>query len=329
MVALRINKRKKVTNIIRIVISLSLISLLIFRNLDALKDIINILGELNIFLLALGISFYTLTIVTSIFRWDIMLRAQNVNISNRYLLQSVFIAFLYSNLFPTNIGGDAYRVYDLYKNKNVTLNKNISAIVMERFMGMLSGTIYLLISLFLGMYNHLNRYMIIGLFILSFVIILIFFILIRPKAFKIDKFFKRFKLLSKLEPKFNSFHKTFISYKYKVRFLLICFGYSLLIHMVSFISFYFVSLSIKLNLSFFSFFFIIPVITLVTNIPISIGGIGVRENTLVFILKKLGVAADKALYFSLIILFIIILNALLGGLVYFFKNIFYKSKGIV
>jgi len=41
------------------------------------------------------------------------------------------------------------------------------------------------------------------------------------------------------------------------------------------------------------------------------------------------VVESQATLFSFIILFIILFNGLLGGIVYLFKNVFYKSKGII
>jgi Uncharacterised protein family (UPF0104). len=90
-----------------------------------------------------------------------------------------------------------------------------------------------------------------------------------------------------------------------------------------------VSLYLKMELDFSVFLFIIPIVIIVSNIPISIGGIGIRENTLFILLSKFGVDPARATFFSLLILFVIIATALLGGITYVFKNIFFKSQAVI
>jgi hypothetical protein len=99
--------------------------------------------------------------------------------------------------------------------------------------------------------------------------------------------------------------------------------------MIFFISYYMVSLYLKMEVNFLSFFFIIPIVIIVSNIPISIGGIGIRENTIFLLLSKFGVDPTRATFFSLLILFVIVATALLGGLTYVFKNIFFKTKTVI
>jgi hypothetical protein len=75
--------------------------------------------------------------------------------------------------------------------------------------------------------------------------------------------------------------------------------------------------------------FIVPVIFVFTGIPISIGGLGVRENTIVFMLTRFGISSSDAVAFSLFILFVFILNAIAGGVIYLFKNIFFRLRTII
>jgi uncharacterized membrane protein YbhN (UPF0104 family) len=102
--------------------------------------------------------------------------------------------------------------------------------------------------------------------------------------------------------------------------------YSLLGIFMSFISFYFIGLSLKINISFLSYMFIIPITWTISNIPITLGGFGVRESTLVLLLVEFGVTSGSALTFSLIVLIINILLAISGGIIYILRNSIYKHK---
>lgn len=320
---------KKIVNIIRILVSFSLLSFLIYRNKDNFESIISALKDINIPFLIIAVILYTLALAFIPYRWGTLLRAHNFFVSKGFLLQSAFIGFFYNNFLPTNVGGDFYRVYDLYKNKSVPINENISAVVMERIIGNLSGIIYFVLSFAFGMFGYLTRGTKIGLTISFFIVLVILTLLFRPRWFKIHILLAKYRIFSKIRPKLKSFHQILISYRYKFKHLFISFLYSFLIQIIFIICYYFISLSLGLNLKFPMFFFIVPFASLVASIPISIGGIGIRENATVFILESFGIAESQAVLFSFIILFIILFNGILGGLVYLFKNIFYRSKGII
>jgi uncharacterized protein (TIRG00374 family) len=322
------SKKEKLFTFLRISISLLLLSYLVIRNWGNFGEIFGILRNYNAFFIAAALSLYVLGIFVEMLRWEILLRAGGIYISKGFLFQSLFIGNFYSNIFPTNIGGDIYRGYDIHKNKEVPNDKNISAIVVERFIGMMSGTLYLLISFF-SAYRYLGIPIVIILSILPILGVLLFFILIKPQVFKIHTLFKKIRFLRKFEARYDDFLKNFKGYKNKFKFLLYSFIYSMIGQMLVFVSYYMVSLYLKMEVNFLAFFFIIPVVIIVSNIPISIGGIGIRENTIFLLLSKFGVDSTRATFFSLLILFIIITTALLGGLTYVLKNIFFKSKTVI
>ena len=320
---------KKIANIIRILVSFSLISFLIYRNKDNFGSIISVLKNINIPFLIIAVVLYTLALTVIPFRWGILLKANNFFVPKSFLLQSAFIGFFYNNLLPTNIGGDFYRVYDLHKNKDVSINENISAVVMERIIGGVTGIIFLVFSFSFGIFKYLARGTIIGLIVSLSIIVVLFMALFIPVLFKIDVLTAKYKIFSKIRPRLKSFHQILISYRHKLRYLFISFLYSFLLQLIFIISYYFVSLSLGLNLKFSMFFFVVPFASLASGIPISIGGIGIRENALVFIIKSFGIAESQAVLFSFMILFIILFNSLLGALVYLFKSVFYKSRSII
>ncbi len=78
-----------------------------------------------------------------------------------------------------------------------------------------------------------------------------------------------------------------------------------------FVQFWFLSLSLGLNLSYFSICLIMPVLILVQLIPISISGIGTREAAAVLLLSTFGISPELAIAFSLGIM---LEDYILGGL---------------
>jgi hypothetical protein len=84
-----------------------------------------------------------------------------------------------------------------------------------------------------------------------------------------------------------------------------------------------------MGLSYKSMVFTLPFVQVASSVPIAIGGMGIRENAIVFALESFGASRSDATLFSFIVLALILVNALAGGLIYVIKNIVYKSKGLV
>ncbi len=63
-----------------------------------------------------------------------------------------------------------------------------------------------------------------------------------------------------------------------------------------------------------------PVVILLTSLPISVGGLGVQEGALVIMLGALGVEAGHALLFGLVLRAASVVASLPGGLFYAFDR---------
>jgi glycosyltransferase 2 family protein len=314
-------KRKIIFNIVRIVVSISLLALLIVINREEFRLILEDIEKIDFIYFSIAVFLYFLGIAGMIFRWDILLKSQKLKISSLFLLQAVLIGFFYNNILPTSIGGDAYRVYDLKRNRDIAISSSTSTVMIERSIGTVSGALFLVFSLAFGMYRFLDLNMAINLIIVFVLFILLFAIIINPYFFKVDVIFEKFKWLRKIRPKMRSFRETVISYKDKKKFLFISFIYSLVIQFFIILSYYLLSRSINTGLGLSRFFFMVPFISIVSSIPLTIGGLGLRENAIVFLMNEFGVSNDLSFLYSISVLIIILINGLLGGIVYLVKSI--------
>jgi glycosyltransferase 2 family protein len=217
-----ISARKKdlIYVFLRIFISLLLLLFIILKNLKNFIGIFNSILNLNSVFIALAIIVFILSLFLESIRWQIILRAHGTRINIGYLFISFMIANFYNNLLPSTIGGDFYRTYDISKNKNISINHSISAVFIERFLGLIAITIYFLITSF-SIYSILKKSIIVIAIFLGIAFIL-FTMVIKPNLFSINKLFKKFKKLKRAEEKFYSFNEILNSYKHK--FLYLCFG---------------------------------------------------------------------------------------------------------
>ncbi|MHB8280986.1 MAG: lysylphosphatidylglycerol synthase transmembrane domain-containing protein [Candidatus Humimicrobiaceae bacterium] len=321
------SRKDRILDFSRIFISILLLFLIIFTNYKHFDAIYNSILNVKLLFIILAAVLCMVSLWIESLRWNILLRAQGKIINGGYLFVSMMIGFFYNNLLPSNIGGDFYRIYDINKNKKIPLSISASAVFLERFFGLISIAIYFSITSF-SIYKIMKNYVIIISIFLAIAFVL-FSMIIKPQFFKIDRLFKRFKKLEKIEKKFASFKNVLKIYKDKIPYLIMGIFLNLIADVLIMAMYYFVSISLGLNLSFMSFVFIVPVIFVFTGIPISIGGLGVRGNAIVFMLTRFGVSNNNAVVFSFLVLFVFIFNAVAGGIIYLFKNIFYRLKTFI
>jgi glycosyltransferase 2 family protein len=94
---------------------------------------------------------------------------------------------------------------------------------------------------------------------------------------------------------------------------------SVLIRIVWTFGCYVVVRAMGLALDLFTLFAFISLVDLVRLMPISVGGLGVREWAVVVLFASVGITRDQALAFSILAFAPIYLNAIAGGIVYVFR----------
>ena len=81
-----------------------------------------------------------------------------------------------------------------------------------------------------------------------------------------------------------------------------------------------VGLALGLRVPLLAYFFIVPMVDVISAIPVSISGLGVREGSYVFFLHMFGVGTAQGLTFSLLLLAVIMISSLIGGGVYLWTD---------
>src|SRR5437763_389671 len=86
--------------------------------------------------MAIAIGLYALTVVASVWRWSLLLEAQDVWMPFGALFSSMSVALFFNNFLPSNIGGDFVRITASAK---VARSKTLAATVVlaDRAMGMM------------------------------------------------------------------------------------------------------------------------------------------------------------------------------------------------
>ncbi|MHB1253923.1 MAG: lysylphosphatidylglycerol synthase transmembrane domain-containing protein [Candidatus Humimicrobiaceae bacterium] len=337
--------KKKLKNILftalRIVISAGILIFLFktqFKNFSEITDFFRH-SHVNIRFVVISLIMYWVGISLLVLRWQILLKTQKIKASFGFLLGSYLVGFFFNNFLPTSIGGDVYRIYDTSKLKHSSGMKAASIVLMERTTGIVSSIIYLFFALAIGFVktsqvelkvgkwdvsNHLLIILIIVFFAVS---ILVTLVMLFPDAFRLNKLFRKLKFLHKWEDKLKQVYDTFKSFRKFKLMLLVTIALSLVLQFAFTLNYSFAGMGFGITkLSILSYIFIVQLCGILSMIPISIGGIGVREGTFVILVGALGGEKNIAAIVSIAILIMILLPGVVGGIIYALRPYIDKKR---
>ena len=304
-------------NIYKAAISLFLLAVLLLKidKSSVINEFQNI--EINFFIFAI-ISFL-IAIFFQIFRLYFLFKDY---CSFPLIAQVTFIGFFLNNFFPTNFGGDIYKIFKL-KNNVLKKSTSISYVLFDRVVGLL---VLILIFLTYLLFNN-DDLKIFNLkkeiFIENYFIILIIIIIIL--IFLFNFFFSIVKKNLKIRYYFNKIKYTFIESlnqiikisltKYAMQFLL-----SIIFHTFKILVLYFLINSLNENLILQNLVFIYCLVALFSSLPISFGGLGIRESVLSICLVNSGFNLNLAVSIAFLNLTLLWSYSIFGGIFFLLKN---------
>jgi uncharacterized protein (TIRG00374 family) len=112
----------------------------------------------------------------------------------------------------------------------------------------------------------------------------------------------------------------------KKRTIALVFGLSLVSHVLGVILFYLLALATNVHLSILVIGWIRSLVGILQLIPFSVGGLGVREASLVLLLREYGISEPQALAFSLAIFGLMVVGGLTGGVLEAWDILFSRRR---
>lgn len=246
-------------------------------------------------------------------RWSLLLQhfgiRQSIMDSWRYYMISSF----YSIVLPGVIGGDVVRLGLCVKsNGHAKPLPTIGSILFERTCGitalMLMATAAAMLAPMLldgetALANIIPWLALSGILSLS-----LFFLILKSVP---AEWFKKADLTVGWTQKLTLLLGQFRSLPMGALVLILLL--SLFAHFVDIVGCYLLSMALHFNQPLYVFLFIMPIVYVATMLPISVGGIGVREGILTFFLVKVGVTPSDAVLLALAIYLNRVFVGLIGG----------------
>lgn len=281
-------------------------------------DILAAMDRANRLLLVFSFLLHIVGLYISAQRWRLLLGAQNIGAEVFHLMKSYLVAIFFNHFLPSTVGGDAMRAYDSYK-----LGKNkanaVTVVFIDRFLGLFALATFGFVAVFfaerlVARMPYINLWVSL-IFLCAFTLILnVFFpnkVLLRWIA---D--FSIIRNIPKVKSTIEKVGDAFLHFQGSRLVLLKGLSLSVALQTNVVIYYFLIATAMGFQIPFHYFFLIVPVSLLIMILPISLNGIGLRENAFFFFFATFGVNKADAVAFVWIELGMVLIYGILGGIIY-------------
>ena len=247
-------------------------------------------------------------VATSVARWNVLLRSQRLLVPARLLVRSFLVGRFIGVLTPSTAGLDVYRAVDIGRRTGHPA-ASARVILVEKAFGLLALSIATIALLPFGVTHLVGP---LGLVITFGVAALAgagLWVLRRPRALT-----PLARLLGPLRGRAEKLLGALASEPVGAGAAMASLGLGVLGHVLTASVFVATGMALGVSASVFELLFVGLAIVLAVLLPISVGGVGVREGTAVLLLGTIGVAPTDAALLALLGYLAGQPPALLGGL---------------
>jgi uncharacterized protein (TIRG00374 family) len=305
------NMKKQLFLTIRIAVAVGLLAYL-STNIDLLQfwdQVRNARFHFVLFSFAL----FFIIAVLSVLRWKLLLGVYDVKPSFYALGKLFFIGLFFNNAMPGLTGGDIIKAYYVTKETTHSKPETIISLLMDRIVGMVALLTMGTISLLFNLQNQaLQKITLVIIAILMSIIIFIPIFFQKNMLTRIPVVTKLLGILPFSEMLVRIYN-AFYEYKSHSGILVSGLILSLFIQGINIVMIFFLGLSISLHsVRLIHYFLFIPIITVITAIPISIAGLGVSEQLFIYFFGLIGANKESALAIAIMGRLIVLMWSLLG-----------------
>jgi uncharacterized protein (TIRG00374 family) len=251
---------------------------------------------IHIFILAC-LPFFIRLILT-VYKWQYLAKKQKMYLDLKFLSKVAFISNFYGNIIPGGFGWHIKILYIRQKTK-ASLEKCLTFSLIEGTTGFMMGLFLGCIGAFVLIDYYPGLFSILILLLIIYIIIFVVFMK-KSQGGKIFNLIikiiipKRFK--EKLDKSVDSLYEDIP----RIRDTIIPSIIDIIVWIVLGFQVYIIAMAFSINIPFhiFTLVYIISVLS-IGLIPVSVGGLGIREATFVFLMRPLGVDPGVAFVISL------------------------------
>lgn len=269
---------------------------------------------LSVPFIAFVMLYYTVLQWLSCWRWKIVLKSTGHSVAMSSLFSSYFAGMFLNIFLPGSFGGDVYRVYKVAQ-KTKDSEVAFVSVFLERFTGLAALSALALFALPFA-FTVVGRWDIILIFVTTVgMLVGAVLSIASPKLLIwIEPWLEKFRLgsIAARLAKIQLLLIKFVRHRYALA-LSIGLSFVLMLGIVHY--HYLIAQQLKISVSYLEFLVFIPIVAVITLLPISLGGLGVKEGLWIYLFTRIGLTAEQALLLSVTMTALAWLLSFPGGLV--------------
>lgn len=319
--------RDRLFSLLKLVIGIGLLFYL-YTQLPNPRALWQQIASANLWLLSLGVVCYTAAVALGGVKWGILLHSVQVQVPTKRLLAHQWQAEFFNNFLPGQVGGDVVRGYGLAVDTKRSAAAAASVII-DRFIGltvfMLAASvasISMLIwgrradgSLFTMDQRMAIRLIALGVIAVTLILLAVIAAMLSRRLKNLaERVLARLPLADRTVPIWHALAEAFNAYRHQYRAMLLTALCSVLIVILTSINIWLISEAIEPHsISLMAVLAINPIIVFLSLVPISPGGLGLRQSVFAGLFLMIGAGFQLGFAVGLIQQFIGYLVSLPGG----------------
>ncbi len=308
-------KRPSVGVIVRVLLSIGLLVVLLM--LVDRQALLQAFVDMDAQLFVIGLLVYALSVGVWSFRWLLIIRAAGETVGYVRVFLTTLVGLFFSQFLPATVGTDVARMVELTDGEG-TNAKVVSTVLLDRLIGLISLVIMALVALVfsfavVGGQESGIVFLTIGAFLALVIGWLVFF-----NRGLMRRFNWVFKLpfAGRIESGIRNIYDSLHQLQKQPRMLVFALSVSFVAQIIEIFSIVFIARALNIQIPVVDFFIFVPLVWIVTTIPISISGLGLREGAFAVFFAQVGVSSSDAVAVSLIYYVYHLVLGILGGFVF-------------
>lgn len=299
--------------ILRMIVSTVLIGLIVYR-IDW-ASFAGTLRNTHLGYLTLSLAVSPALIVLSAWKWKVLLRVSRDHLGLGHLSRLYLVGYFFNNFLPTNVGGDVARSIVLGRSTG-RLAVATASVFVERFTGLIMLAFIAIAGAFVGDEALWTPEVRIAVAVMAGGVLAVGWLVVDTRLTVRVGRVLRLPLLGKVA----RLQRAVREYEGHPVILLHAFVLSVAFYLLAAFNIQWSVQAFNHWIGYWEAFWVMPIVLLVSLVPISVGGIGVAEWAYIFGLGALGIPEDAALSVALLLRAKIIALSLVGGLSFGFSS---------
>jgi uncharacterized membrane protein YbhN (UPF0104 family) len=310
--------RRYVLLAVKITVSIILLTFL-FSKIDG-ERLWRTARQASVVWLAAALGIYVVNVLASVWRWRLLLNAQDVTVPTRTLFGSYLVALFFNNFLPSNIGGDVIRIRDSARYAG---SKTLATTVVlaDRVIGLIGLVLVAALgaTMVAGMAGHVPSPIWPSWLWAGFLLAMM---ASAPAVLAPAGVSRLLQPLTVLHPEWigdriDNLTAALVRFRDRPTAIASCFCGAVFVQTSVVVFYVAVAHALHVGIGPWDLAVIVPLSFVVQMLPVSVNGFGVREATFTFYFTRVGFTMESALLVSLVATALVMLFSVLGAGVWF------------